>query len=171
MSKKILFWLIFLGALIGIALVFPKDYANLPAKVLDPEDETYLIDETLISFTDGFFEGPVTPDSVAVERWQISKKAAGDLSGDAKTDWAVVLFGNTGGTGTFYYLAVIVNSGESVPAVFLGDRISISSLIVEGGIIRLVYEERDEGEPLATEPTVEKKALYRLEAGKLVPAG
>ncbi len=171
MGKKILFWIVFLGALIGVVFVFSEDLDNSSAKVLDPDNTSYLIEETQIDLTDGIFEGSVSPDSVVVERWQVSKKAAGDLNGDTKNDWAVVLFGNTGGTGTFYYLAALVNGGRDVPAVFLGDRISISSLTIEGGVIKLVYEDRNEGEPLAAEPTVEKELLYRLEAGKLVPAG
>ncbi|TSC82273.1 MAG: Uncharacterized protein G01um101420_437 [Parcubacteria group bacterium Gr01-1014_20] len=171
MVKKILFWLIFLGALIGLVLILSKNTTNLPEKVLDPEDATYLIDETPITLTDGLFEGLVAVDSAAVERWQISKKIEGDLNGDTKSDWAVVLYGNTGGTGTFYYLAAVVGSGESIPAVFVGDRISISSLMIEDGIVKLVYEDRNEGEPLATEPTVEKKLLYRLENGELVLEG
>ncbi|MEK9172959.1 MAG: hypothetical protein AAB594_00095 [Patescibacteria group bacterium] len=170
MGKKILFWLIFLGALIGVAFLFSEDSGNSPLKVLDPDNASYLIEETEIDFADGFFEGPVAPDSAIAERWQISKKSEGDLNGDTKNDWAVILYGNTGGTGTFYYLTALVDGGGNIPAVFLGDRISISSLAVEGRIIRLVYEDRNEGEPLATEPTVEKKLLYKFENGKLVLA-
>lgn len=69
--------------------------------------------------------------------------ASADVDGDGERDWLVVLAESSGGSGTFYYLAVIQTSGSTVrnPAtVLLGDRVDPQAIDVKGAEIRVALK-------------------------------
>lgn len=70
-----------------------------------------------------------------------NKMAIGDINGDGVQDAAVVLRVNTGGSGVFVYLAVLVdnnNTLNNISTLFLGDRVQVKSLsILESNKIRI----------------------------------
>ena len=94
----------------------------------------------------------------------------GDLDGDTFVDAAVVLVSNTGGTGVFHDLCVVLNR-EGVPVhvatEFLGDRIRINSLEVDSGEIVLDMIVQGPDEPMCC-PTRRQVRRFRLEEGALV---
>ncbi len=74
--------------------------------------------------------------------------AYGELNGEPAA--AVVLVSNSGGSGTFYDLAVVVErDGEpvNVAVTLLGDRVRIDSLAVEEGRIVVDLVTQGPGEP------------------------
>lgn len=78
--------------------------------------------------------------------------AYGDLDGDGVSETLFVLVSRSGGTGTFYDLAVVKNENDMPvwgDSEMLGDRISVKSVVVEDG--KVVVDTLDHGpnEPLA----------------------
>lgn len=104
--------------------------------------------------------------SGATEVDQIVFQAAGfgDLNGDGVEDGAAVVAVSTGGSGSFYYLAAMLNqAGEPQQAgvVLLGDRIQLESVTVEDGAIVVKMKVAADGDPLCC-PSHEVTQTYRL---------
>ena len=78
---------------------------------------------------DGVFEEPAAPDSATKTKiWLGDLRALGDINGDGAEDALVTLVVDPGGSGTFTYLALVLNeNGKARPfaAVLLGDRILV----------------------------------------------
>ena len=67
-------------------------------------------------------------------------RTSADVDGDGSPEWVVVLTESSGGSGTFYYLAVLQQNGpgyRSVSTVFLGDRVRVEQLSFDGRTVRL----------------------------------
>ena len=78
---------------------------------------------------------------------------------------AVVLAQAPGGSGTFYYLAVLTGRGRATDTAFLGDRITVRSLAVRSGTITVNLLTRRPDQPMAATPTVPVGRRFRLEGG------
>jgi hypothetical protein len=96
----------------------------------------YLIDCTSsgnAQLKDGSFEEQAAPGSASFIKVQLGQQSFGDINGDGLEDAAVTLIADTGGSGTFTYLALVVNdngTARPLPAVLLGDRIEVKSLTI-----------------------------------------
>jgi hypothetical protein len=122
--------------------------------------------------TDGLFEEPAVPGSAAVTRIQLSPvQAFGDINGDGVEDAAVTLVVDSGGSGTFTYLAMVLNQDgkpQALPAVFLGDRIAVQSLNVQPGQVIVDLLTRAADEPMSAEPTAAETLIFNLSGDQLV---
>lgn len=96
--------------------------------------------------------------------------AYGDLDGDGRLDAAVVLASDSGGSGTFIYLAA-VESRDGAPlnvaTTLLGDRDQVRSLTIDGGrlLVNLLSHAPDDP---ACCPSQETIRTFRLRNGVLV---
>jgi amidase len=108
-----------------------------------------LFPEEAITLTDGYaaYEDPGagTPYVQLME----PLIASGDLDGDGIADAAAVLVDHSSGSGTFYYLAAVLdalNDPAPLEALMIGDRIQVKSLAIEGGqiVADLVVQGPDE---------------------------
>jgi len=66
--------------------------------------------------------------------------AEGDLDGDGTPETAILLTENSGGSGTFVYLALLrPHDGRAVnvDTLLLGDRVKVQSLLLENAIIQI----------------------------------
>lgn len=114
-----------------------------PLDDLDLANATYQgIYEEPIQLQGGVYEGePFSAESAIRPRVVLSTlRADGDIDGDGDLDSAVLLSENSGGTGTFIYLAAVLNdNGTPVNAAttLLGDRVRIERFIVLNGEITL----------------------------------
>ncbi len=119
----------------------------------------------------GVFEEEAAPGSAARTRVSLGEQiTTGDLDGDGVLDAAVTLVADPGGSGTFVYLAAVLNrdgAAEPVASVLLGDRIVVKSLVVEDGEITVAMLTRQEDEPMSAEPTVAVTQVFRLQDGVL----
>jgi hypothetical protein len=98
-------------------------------------------------------------------------QAEGDLNGDSIPDAAVTLIAETGGSGTFTYLAAVINNdGAAQPlnSVFLGDRIVVKSLSIQSGQIEIEYLDHASNEPMASAPTVDVVKNFKVQDNQLV---
>lgn len=121
---------------------------------------------------DGVFEEPAAPDSATKTKiWLGDVQALGDVNGDGAEDALVTLVVDPGGSGTFTYLALVVNedgTAKPLAAVLLGDRVVVKSLALESGNVVVSLLTRTPDEPMSAEPTVEVTRLFKLLGDRLV---
>lgn len=121
---------------------------------------------------DGVYTEPAAPGSAAKITVQLGdERAVGDLNGDGAQDAAVTLVADSGGSGTFTYLAAVIDDqGTAKPSdsVLLGDRIIVTSLAVRSGSVVVNLLTRQPDEPMSAEPTLEETLTFALQGEKLV---
>ena len=142
-----------------------------PAGAPDALNASYLIDGEVYTLSGGRASQPI-PGSAAELVIEVVASAAGPLEPFAADPQAaaVVLRQETGGSGTFYYLAALTSDAERlVPAVSLGDRIELQDLTIdENGVITVRYLDRAEGQSFAEAASVETLQTFILEGDRLV---
>ena len=98
--------------------------------------------------------------------------ALGDLDGDNVADAAVVVFIDSGGSGTFIHL-LAMQDREGAPAqvgrAFLGDRVRVQSLTISGRRIFVTMLAHGPGDGLCC-PSVEIRRAFTLHGRRLVPS-
>ena len=115
--------------------------------------------------TDGMFFEPYEPGSASGIYLFLSEDVAyGDLNSDGATDAIVILDASGGGSGTFRYLAAVVNEAgqpQHVASALLGDRVRIESLAIQDGriIVGLIGQGPGDG---ACCPTQEQTHAFQL---------
>lgn len=121
---------------------------------------------------DGFFEESVAPGSATTTRiWFGKKQAFGDMNGDGVEDAAVTLVVDRGGSGTFTYLALVINekgTAKPVASIMLGDRIIVTCLAIESSSVVVTMLTRKPDESISAEPTREVRHAFKLRGDKLV---
>jgi hypothetical protein len=95
--------------------------------------------------------------------------AFGDLNGDGVDDAAVLLTTNSGGSGTFVVLNVVLNdkgAAKFASAVLLGDRVQPKTITIAGGVITVDEIRHSPTDPLCC-PTQQATLKFKLVDGKL----
>lgn len=126
-----------------------------------------------MTLTDGRYEGAsfvaggasrptvtLVPDSVAF----------GDLDGDGVADGVAVLVENSGGSGSFFYLAGLLNRDgqpENVATTLLGDRVRVESIGIHDGLVELVAATFADDDPMCC-PSQRTRFVYELVDGDWV---
>ncbi len=122
----------------------------------------------------GVFEEPVAPGSATMTRIRLGEEqAAGDVNGDGAEDAAVTLAVDPGGSGTFTFLALVINdkgTARPLAAVLLGDRITVKSLSIQYGSVVVTLLARKPDEPMSSEPEVEVTRTFKLQGDRLIDA-
>lgn len=138
----------------------------------DAANASYTIEGQSITLVNGSAERSIVPGSATKLLTKLSdQQAVGDVNGDGKPDVAVVLIQDPGGSGTFYYLAAVLNDstgkGNSTNVDLLGDRIAVEKLSIDKGDIVVDYLTRRSDDPLATPPSVKTTKRFSIKEGKL----
>lgn len=120
---------------------------------------------------DGSFEESIAPGSATKIKVQLGQQqAAGDVNGDGAEDALVTLVVNSGGSGTFTYLVVVLNEkGTAMPGtpVLLGDRIIVQSLAIQPGSVTVTLLTRKADEPMSAEPKIVITRSFKLQGDQL----
>ncbi len=142
----------------------------MPFPTPDAANATYQIDNQQVQLTNGKSDVPAASGSASRNVTTLTSfVASGDIDGDGKPDAAVVLTSSPGGSGTFYYVAVVLSSGSaSVKAFLLGDRVRVTSLTVSSGKIEVSYLTRPDTAPFSAAPSVPVTKTLSLQNGSLV---
>jgi hypothetical protein len=104
-----------------------------------------------------------------VAAYFIPEYAVGDLDQDGVPDAAVVLATNTGGSGTFHDLAVVLNRDgvpENRATFFLGDRVPVDRIRIVDGEIQVDLTMHGPADPMCC-PSLEVTRKFRLVGGEL----
>ena len=138
---------IFFVGLLILALCFSTAAANqtgsapLPSEFQNGSFTGFAVTDKPVMLKDGKWQGEPY-DKGAASRPEIMLLAgtylAGDFDGDGIDDAAVLLAESGGGTGTFYYLAVVVKKDgklRNIATKIIGDRVQIIDTGSENGVI------------------------------------
>ena len=126
-----------------------------------------------VQLTDGKYEGePFVPGGASRPTVVLHPEvyAFGDLNGDGVDDAAVILIENSGGSGSFIYLAAVINQDGrpvNVATQFVGDREQVQAISIDGNEITLNMVAHGPDDPMCC-PTQEVTKRYRLEGDQLV---
>ena len=118
---------------------------------------------------DGSFEHKYGDGATQVNKVGYTQAVLGDLNGDKADDAAVILWANTGGSGTFIYLVAVANQNgapQQVAAQLLGDRVKVQNLAVQNGQIVINVLSFGQNDPMCC-PSQLVIRTYRLEGGAL----
>jgi hypothetical protein len=139
----------------------------------DPRSATFTIERDRITLAGGRAEREAAPGSATkIVTTLGDQQATADLDGDGRPDSVVLLVHQPGGSGTFFYVAALLNlpgGASATPAVLLGDRVKVTSLRVDGAVIVVEMLDRSAGQPLSASPSVAVMKRFAIERGALVP--
>jgi hypothetical protein len=143
---------------------------SLPLSEATLKNATYTLpDIGAVQLKDGSFEHKYGEGATQVNKVGYMQAALGDLNGDKADDAAVILWANTGGSGTFIYLVAVVNQNDApqqVAAQLLGDRVKVQNLAVQNGQIVINVLIFGPNDPMCC-PSQLVIRTYRLEGGAL----
>jgi hypothetical protein len=150
------------------------DNQNLTEEMLKNAGYQGIYEEP-IQLTDGTYEGEPFVEGGASRPTVtfIQPYAVGDLNGDGVDDAAVLLVESSGGSGSFVYMAAVLNQDgkpENVDTVLLGDRVQVQSLTIADDQINVTMLAHGPDDPLCC-PTQEVEQTYELQDNKLVQTG
>lgn len=123
-----------------------------------PLNATYIIDGQSTMLVNGKSEKEIAPGSASKTITNIfGTPTYGDINADGKEDAVIILTQNSGGSGTFYYVAAALNKGgvyQGTNAILLGDRIAPQTVQIKDGIIIANYADRNPGESMSIRPSL-----------------
>jgi heat shock protein HslJ len=173
MNKKYLVFSFLLVLLAVGSFILFKNESNAPVLpedqiVKDHKNISYKIDGKDITLVNGLSEIAAAPGSAStVVTKYFGNELRRDLDADGREDIVFMLTQETGGSGTFYYVAAALNKKDGYigsDTVFLGDRIAPQSInIGKGDIIEVNYAERKPGEGFDVAPSVGKSIWLLLD--------
>lgn len=138
---------------------------------LDPSNATFIFDDGPITLLNGKNEKAVSPNSALMEEIiLLDKLAYGDINSDNKEDTALFLARYGAGSGTFIYLAALASGPvayKGSKVIFIGDRISPQSIVINDNVITVKYLSRGFDEPFTAEPTIQVSKNYIFSNGEL----
>lgn len=156
---------------VKVDMSVPTNSTESLGATLDVKNAKYTIESREVILVDGVVSSSAAPGSASVIRTSVLEGPAyADIDADNKKDAVVILRDEPGGTGIFYYVAVLLTNGgeeRSTNALLLGDRIRIKEIYITPGVISVKILNRAEGEVMSTAPMVEKLLKFRVNSGVL----
>jgi heat shock protein HslJ len=145
----------------------PTPPAELDATALKNATYTGIYPDQEVGLTDGEYEGEPFVEGGASRPTVIfiEPHAFGDLNGDGLDDAAVLLVENSGGSGSFVYLAAVVNEdGQpvNVATELLGDRARVQSLSIVDGVLTVDMVTHAPNDPMCC-PSLKVLDTYELQ--------
>ena len=175
-TKTLIIVLVVVVVIAGGCFIFGTRSVNAPAPkspvVFDPLDATYIIDGQSVTLVNGKAESSATPGSATkITTMIFGIPVNGNLNNDGNADAAVIIVQNPGGSGTFYYIAAAINTGNSAKgtnAILLGDRIAPQNIEIASGEIIANYADRRPNESFAVQPSIGVSKYFFLSGTTLV---
>ena len=140
-----------------------------------PLDATYIINGEQIALVNGKAELEIAPGSASKLKVSVfGQPTYVDLDGDGQKDAVFFLTEDSGGSGTFFYVAAALNEGgkyKGLNAISLGDRISPQTIggdTLGAGPVSVNYVTRKSDEPMSAQPSVGVTTYVAVRDGVLV---
>lgn len=127
---------------------------------IDYKNAIYRVGKADVTLLEGLHTVPAAPGSAAQEVTRIVEPpshAGGTLGGRAAV--AVFMSQDAGGSGTFYYAAVVFADGRGT-TFQIGDRIQPTGIAIHGDDLVVSYLDRKADEPMAVPPTVPRERHF-----------
>jgi len=138
----------------------------------DPKNATYSFDGQDVTLVNGRSEKEVAQGSQSKTITQyFGNEVRADFNRDKTEDVAFIMTQNSGGSGTFYYVAAVISLGEvhtGTNVILLGDRIAPQTTEFKNGMIIVNYAQRKEGESFTTPPSVGVSKYFKIIDANLV---
>jgi len=158
---------IFIGiiVIVGAFYVFKNEIDNDQQAYLadDPRDGEYLFSGKPVRLVDGISRTPIAEGSASMRTIQyFGNEVVADIDNDGDDDVAFLITDDSGGSGTFFYLAGAIkeDGGYSwTQAMLIGDRIAPQTTEFRDGLIIVNYADRAPGEAMTIQPSI-GKSLY-----------
>jgi heat shock protein HslJ len=132
----------------------------------DVANMTFYVDGEIFALKNGEAEISI-PGSSAKSLLNLFGQEYGDLDADGDIDSAVWLVNDGGGTGRFFYGALVINNGDSTykstNAMYLGDRIAPQNIEIKDGRAVYNFAERRADEPMTAEPSIGKSVWVNFD--------
>ena len=175
--KRLAIVIVLVLALLAALVVFwPRNVKAPDVTAVDLQRATFAIDNAMVTLSGGIYATSSAPGSASqtVTRY-FGNEATGDINGDGIPDSAFIVTQSGGGSGTFYYVVILLGtrSGASVGQSFLlGDRIAPQTTEIRNDEVIVNYADRKPGEPMSAQPSVGVSKYFKVVNGKLaeVPA-
>jgi hypothetical protein len=119
------------------------------------------IDNLQVTLVDGKFDVSDPAKNLKVSGQLIEPAAFGDLNGDGVADAALMIAANSGGSGTFHILIVVLAQKGQAASQLVGDRIQEKLLTIQRGKIILEYLRAGPNDPLCC-PSEHARTTYQL---------
>ena len=149
----------------------------------DAANASYIIDGEPVTLSNGAASNPAGPGSASMVTTRLfGTPTIGDLNNDGRSDAAVLLVRDSGGSGMFYYAAAVIAGApaadaglrplpaQGTNAIFLGDRIAPQSVEIKNGVMIVNYADRAPGQPMSAAPSVGKTAYFVTDGTSLYEA-
>lgn len=140
--------------------------------VLDAKNCTYNIAGQEVTLKNGYSEQEAAPGSASkIITQYFGNEAAGDFNGDGFGDLAFLFTQDSGGSGTFYYVAAALGGQDACAgtnALLLGDRIAPQATEFRDGLIIVNYAARQAGEPMTATPSAAKSSYFKVDSNQLI---
>ncbi|MCJ7542799.1 MAG: hypothetical protein MUO88_24380 [Desulfobacterales bacterium] len=138
---------------------------------VDPLNTTYTIERYEVRLVNGRHEVQAAPGSATkIRTWLFDEPVWGDLNGDGTEDAALLLVHVPGGSGTFYYVAVALNTNgayRGTNGILIGDRIAPQNVSIRNGVVIANYADRRLEDSMTVPPSVGKSKCLALKEGRL----
>ena len=155
--KKIIVWILIIIVIIAVVLLIMSSQQKVSSIKAIPTSYrkiSYMI------------EGQATTSYK-----YFGNEAVGDLNGDGLPDTAFLVTEDYGGSGTFYYVVVALetlNGYQGTNGVLLGDRIAPQTTEINNGELIVNYADRKPSEPMTSEPSVGVSKYLKVQGTTLV---
>lgn len=155
--------------------ITPPDPLPVSKAAVDPAAMTYRsnwLPSGEVTLTQGVYRAPAAPGVAAELVVRLSRKPVfGTI--DGKAVGAAILVTQTGGTGSFYDLALLVRTADgwvNRDVISLGDRIAVHELAIRDNQVVLTMTVHAPHDPLCC-PTLPLEKRYLVQADRLVATG
>ncbi|MBN1779422.1 MAG: hypothetical protein JW816_04395 [Candidatus Buchananbacteria bacterium] len=167
----IIIGIIILVLVIGLGFYIYINQQKQARMQIDYKNATYFIDNQPVTLVDGYAEQSIDDSAAKIVTRYFGNEATGDLNGDAVSDVAFLLVQDSGGSGTFYYLAAAIKTEAGyigTNAILLGDRIAPQTTEFRDGQIIVNYATRRPNEPITAQASVGVSRYFKISDGGLV---
>lgn len=146
--------------------------ATVATVLASPKNATYTIENQPVTLVDGLSVQPSAPGSATMVTTQyFGNEIMTDLNGDNLSDSIFILVQNTGGSGTFYYVAAALNTPSGYrgsQGLLLGDR--VAPINIERSqepttplVFIVNYADRKPGDSFVVAPSIGKSVWLKLD--------
>lgn len=173
--KKILTYIVVsvfvLFVLVVIAGVIKFNFSD--SDIIVPKNDarniTYYISDVPYTLVDGVVESESAPGSASktITKY-FGNGVSADIDSDGRVDEIFIMTQETGGSGTFFYVAAALNKETGhvgSHAFYIGDRIAPQNINIDDkNIVALNYADRAPGESFAVAPSHGKTIYLKYDA-------